>query len=145
MRTVADLLAHKGHDVHTIDEHATTCDAARLMLNHGVGSLVVTQGGAAVGIITRNDLVQAIAERRGSLDGCRVFELMTAPAQTTHGGADLRGIRDRMVSHGIRHMPVANGTRVVGLITLADVLYLELHDANVMNRNLEEYMYGPYF
>jgi CBS domain-containing protein len=145
MRTVADLLAHKGNDVHTIAADQTISEAAQMMVEHGVGSLVVTAGDELAGIVTRNDLVQALAERQSAVSACRVSEIMTAAVQTSHGAVELKELRANMVTRGIRHMPVSKDGAIVGVITLADILYLELHAANAMNEHLETYMYGPYF
>ena len=144
MKSVANLLQRKGGHVHTVDPAASIVAAATRMFEQGVGSLLVVDDGNPVGIVTRNDVVEAVAKRPDKIERAPVSEIMSTRLETTTSAADLLEIRDRMVERQIRHMPVIEDGRLVGLISLADLLFLELDEAHVMNKYLEDYLFGPY-
>ena len=144
MQRVSDLLERKGRHVFTVDPTESVVHCARLMFEHGVGSLVVLRDGAPAGIVTRNDVVELVGKRPDSVQHTAVREIMSTDLEVTGAKADLLELRDHMVGKEIRHMPVVEDGELVGLITLADVLFLELSEAHVMNKNLEAYIFGPY-
>ena len=98
-------------------------DAAKVMLREGVGSLVVFSDGEAVGILTERDLVRAVAE-----DGPRVAEVgdyMSRDTAFAMAEEDCLAAAERMLSMGVRHLPVLEGGKVVGMVSARDLLALE--------------------
>ncbi|MFF4646501.1 CBS domain-containing protein [Streptomyces sp. NPDC001389] len=101
---------------------ATTIgEAARQMDVHGVGCLVVTEGGALRGVVTDRDIaVRAVAT---ALDcDVPVREVMTAPAATVDVGDDIHAAYAMFRTRGVRRLPVLDGQRVVGMLTVDDML-----------------------
>ena len=145
MKTVAELLAKKGRDVHTVEQGGMLIDATRMMMELGVGSLVVTDKGRVAGILTRNDVLKAFVDTKKRTDAVAVSEYMTKAVRTTGDQAQLADLREIMLAEKIHHMPVLRGETVVGLITPADILSLQLTESEQMKNYLEEYMFGPYF
>jgi CBS domain-containing protein len=145
MKTVSDLLDLKGRHVHTIEPAESVVACATLMSEHAVGSLVVVERDKPIGIVTRNDVIEAVAKNPTLVERTPVSEIMATRLETTGTSADLLEIRDHMVAKEIRHMPILEKGQLVGLITLADLLFLELDEAHVMNKHFQDYMFGPYF
>jgi CBS domain-containing protein len=98
--------------------------AATRMACHGVGSLLVRDGGELAGIITERDLVRAIADRRHP-ELTSVANYMTSNPVTVRPSHDSRDVVAVMLDQGIRHLPVRSGSHVVGTISARDLLVLE--------------------
>ncbi|GAA1555268.1 CBS domain-containing protein [Streptomyces globosus] len=101
---------------------ATTIrEAARQMDVHGVGCLIVTEGGALRGIVTDRDIaVRAVAAGLGCDDP--VGEVMTAPVVTVDVADDIHAAYRTFRSRGVRRLPVVDGQRIVGMVTVDDLL-----------------------
>lgn len=95
-------------------------DAVRRMHDCRVGSIVVTDGHAPVGILTERDVL-AIAGQSGGVDGRRVGDAMTSPADVVDAGFDAASVLKMMGERGYRHMPVTQDGELVGVISLRDL------------------------
>ena len=122
MAQVRELLERKGGHVLTIGPTASVIQAALLMNEHRVGSLVVVEDGRVVGMFTERDVLQRVVAGRRDPEGTRVSEVMTSsvvccPPETTVD--EVRGVmRDRR----IRHLPVVDADgRLLGLISIGDL------------------------
>ncbi|MFJ3974138.1 CBS domain-containing protein [Streptomyces sp. NPDC090021] len=105
----------------SVDATTTIGEAARRMDLHGVGCLVVTEGGALRGIVTDRDVtVRAVA---GGLDrDDPVGQVMTSPAVTVDAAEDIHAAYRKFRNSGVRRLPVVDGQRVVGMLTVDDLL-----------------------
>ena len=112
------VTAHAGEDL-TV--------AASRMAFHEVGSLAVFDDGSLVGIITERDLARAMAD---GLDpsSATVREYMTPDPVTVTPDQDVKGAAAMMLDLGARHLPVREGGRVVGMLSIRDLLWLEAWD-----------------
>lgn len=104
----------------SIRSSATIMDAAKLMEQRGVGSLVVVDGGEPVGLVTDRDLVRRQTARRLAPDA-RVDEVMSSPLITIDAEADLRDAAHELDSHSIRHLVVTRKGGFVGVVTEGDL------------------------
>ncbi len=143
MARISDLLRRKGNHVHVVAPNECVARCAGQMTQHGIGSLVVAEGGRPVGIVTWHDILAVVGRQANGLDELPVREIMSAPLETMDEQADLDEAKKRMVERRIRHMPILRGQDVVGLVTLIDVLQLHVEDASAWNEQLEAYIYGP--
>ncbi|MEU8433244.1 CBS domain-containing protein [Streptomyces sp. NPDC029216] len=99
----------------------TIAEAARQMDVHGVGCLVVTEGGALCGVVTDRDVaVRAVASGLDHDDPVRT--IMTTPAVTVDVGDDIHGAYRTFGKSGVRRLPVVDGQRAVGMLTVDDLL-----------------------
>lgn len=98
----------------------TLRSAAERMWGQQTGSLVVVEGDELVGIITERDFLKAAA-RGLDLDSVTVGDVMTRDVVTTSAGTLLRDAAREMAAHWIRHLPVVEGRRVVGMLSMRDV------------------------
>ncbi len=117
--TVRDIM---NPDVITIDEDATVREAAKLMSEKNVGCLVVLRKGEPVGIITERDiLVRVVAEGKDP-DAVRVGWVMSTPIVKGRPDMDLEEAAKLMTSKGVKKLPIFEGNRLVGIITLTDLV-----------------------
>ena len=121
--TVARILASKGHGVIATQPHRTLSEVARMLSDKGIGALVVTgANGQVLGIISERDIVRAIArEGAASLDHA-VSRYMTAKVVTAREKATLDSLMETMTAGRLRHVPVVENDRLVGLVSIGDVV-----------------------
>lgn len=117
----------------------TLAQAARTMWDQQTGSLLVMDGDELLGIVTERDVLRAVAEGR-ALDETRVSEVMTKNVLTVHPGASLREALAIMTDKWIRHLPVVERGRVVGIVSqrdLAGVLGSALNEPEALTQLVE--------
>ncbi len=104
----------------TVAPTSTVAEAATVMGEHGVGSALVVDGERPVGIFTERDALRALAS---DFDAPRhpVSQWMSRELVTLPVDADARAARDLMLERGFRHLPVVEGDRVVGIVSLRDL------------------------
>lgn len=109
-------------DVKTADAEETFADVAKAMRSNGISSVVVLgKGGELAGIVTERDVVNLVAAG-GDPQTVKVMHGMTRRhLETIEPRADIAEAADRMVSLNIRHLPVVDGTKVVGIISIRDL------------------------
>lgn len=95
--------------------------AVRAMVDHDIGSVVVVEGGRAVGVFTERDLTRRILDEPGLL-GSRVGDVMTSPVITTGPNVEVETAFDLMNSKNVRRLAVVEGDRLVGIVTERDLL-----------------------
>jgi len=114
--TVGDRMAR---ELATIARDATLREAAEHMVERRVGSLLVFESERLVGIVTERDVLKAVAS--GSV-GARVAELMTRNPETIEPSDSLEHAAVLMLHGGFRHLPVAEGEQVVGILSMRDLM-----------------------
>ncbi len=105
----------------TVDVDATVMKAVKIMNENEIGCLVVTRRGRAVGIITERDLLKRVIGRSKSPRKTKVKEIMTKPLIAGQPDMDLEDATRLMFDRKIKKLPVVEGRRLLGLITLTDV------------------------
>jgi CBS domain-containing protein len=104
----------------TADSGSTVADAATLMGEHAVGSVLITEGDRVAGILTERDIVRALSTAHDAPTR-PVTEWMTADPVTIEPGADLKVALKTMIDGGFRHLPVVENGRPVGMLSIRDV------------------------
>jgi len=107
--------------LHSTESDASVADAAQTMVAARVGSALVMTGSVLVGIITERDVLRAAASGR-DLTGDHVRNWMTANPITATPDDDVDQSTETMVANGFRHLPVVEGSAVVGIVSLRDLL-----------------------
>ena len=119
---IARVLASKGIEVVTIGPGQTLCQAVTLLAEHNIGALVVVDGaGAPIGIVSERDIVRALARTERIL-GETVASIMTREVIIATPQDDLVAAGATMAERHIRHLPVVEGGRLVGIVSLGDVV-----------------------
>jgi CBS domain-containing protein len=111
-----------GGHVETVDEKSSLRRAARLMSARQVGSLLVTDDGGILGIITEHDITRAVAEEL-DIDETRIGDWMTDYPEVASGDWTVEQALDEMLEHGFRHMPVVTDDTVAGMVSIKDLVW----------------------
>lgn len=120
--TVADMLKVKGTDVHGIAPAATVYEAVERMEARRVGALVVQDGDALVGIVSERDYTRKVILHGRASRATRVDEIMTSTVVTVTPATTLGECLRLVSEHRIRHLPVVNGGKVVGVLSVGDLV-----------------------
>ena len=115
--TIGEMMAR---DVLSVAPEDTIGEAAQKMVDRGVGSAVVLDYGRLIGIFTERDLMRAVADRVHSSEA-RVREWMTAEPITIAPETSADEAAQTMLDNGFRHLPVVEGERAVGIVSIRDV------------------------
>jgi CBS domain-containing protein len=108
-------------EVLTVAPEDTVGEAAEKMVARGVGSVLVSDYGRLIGILTERDLLRAVADRIHSSEA-RVREWMTREPITVTPETPAEDAARTMLEHGFRHLPVVDGEQTIGIVSLRDVL-----------------------
>jgi CBS domain-containing protein len=145
MATVRDIIKTKGNksgDLYSIPPEATVYQALEEMAKQNVGALLVMRGDDMIGIVSERDCVRKVELQGKSVRDTRVSEIMTSHVITVTCDQPLEDCEDLMMEKGIRHLPVYDGDKLVGLLSVRDVL----REMNMLQKNmlsqLEHYITG---
>jgi CBS domain-containing protein len=120
--TVADMLSYKGSHVHTVAPDATVYDAIAMMDARRVGALLVMQGERLLGILSERDYTRKVILRGRASRDTRVDEIMTRDVITVHADTSLGECLQLVTDRGIRHLPVTDGEKILGLVSIGDLV-----------------------
>lgn len=142
MNFVSELLADKGRQVFAIAPTATVLVAIREMDRRGVGALLVVDQERLVGIVSERDYARRVILRGRRSDETRVEEIMTSDLVTTALDAKLAACMQAMTEHHVRHLPVVEGDRAVGMVSIGDVVRATIERQQRTIEHLEAYITG---
>ncbi|MGC2176016.1 MAG: CBS domain-containing protein [Acidimicrobiales bacterium] len=140
---VSHLLESKGSEVSTISQERTVKDAVALLKERGIGALVVT--GATpplVGMFSERDVVRALATSGEKALDQKVADLMSRDVVTCTLATDLNELMTTMTERRFRHVPVVEDDRLLGLISIGDVVKARLEELEHDKRDLLDYVSG---
>lgn len=142
MGTVQDILSRKPLTLLTVDSNGSVLEAAGVMNDHKIGSVVVMSGDRMVGILTERDILTRVVASQRDPASTRVQEVMTREVLTCRPATKLNEARLVMRERRIRHLPVVEKDRVIGMISLGDLNNAE-HDILVETiHTMEAYICG---
>lgn len=140
---VSVILERKGTDVATIREDATVIDALRALAEHDVGALVVSATGDTVdGIVSERDIVRRLARDGEATLGSSVGDIMTADVRTCEPDATTDVVMENMTTHRGRHLPVVDDGRLVGIVSIGDVVKAQIDELTVHKESMQDYISG---
>jgi CBS domain-containing protein len=137
---IQDILTVKGSQVHTIAPDAALADVVQKLVAHNCGSLVVIEHERMVGIITERDILRACAGGCGELNELRVSDHMSSNLITGLPDDDVGEIMGLLTQHRIRHLPIQREGRLMGLISIGDVVKAQYDQLCTENHFLKEYI-----
>ncbi|MFW5844802.1 MAG: CBS domain-containing protein [Planctomycetota bacterium] len=140
MKTVADILAGKGRQVLSIPADASLMEAARAMHDQGVGALVILDGERLAGILAERDLVRHLGSD-GAV-GDRVAAVMHGEVRCVAPGDSIRACMALMTDRRIRHLPVLEHGRLVGIVSIGDVVKSQMQAQDFLIEQLGTYISG---
>ncbi|KPK35256.1 MAG: histidine kinase [Betaproteobacteria bacterium SG8_40] len=140
MRTVQQLLDEKEHRLLTIAPDASVLDALKLMAERDVGALVVLDGERLAGIFSERDYARKIILFGKSSKETSVSEIMTSKVVCVRPEQTADACMSLMTDKRVRHLPVLSGKKVVGIISIGDVVRAMISDQQHTIEQLEQYI-----
>ena len=128
MQQVGNLLDDKGTEIFSIAPEATVAEAVDLMAEKSIGSLLVMQDGELRGIVTERDYARKVVAGGLSSESARVRDIMTVDVFTTVVDQNIDECMMLMTEKRIRHLPVVDGDRVLGIISIGDLMKAIISD-----------------
>jgi len=142
MTSVRQLLDRKGREVFSIDPGAAVLDAVRMMADRHVGALLVMQGDNLTGIISERDYARKVILLGRSSADTPVRDIMSAPVLTVQPETTVEKCMQIMTEQRVRHLPVAEGGRVVGMVSIGDLVKAVIAEQQQQIEQLESYIHS---
>lgn len=143
MKTVADILKAKGiTQTYTIHPAATVLEAITLMAEKGIGAVVVTEGEAVVGILSERDYARKVLLMERSSYNTEVADIMSANVITVTPKHSNEFCMQLMTEKRLRHLPVLDEGKLVGLVSIGDLVKDIISDQQSLIHQLESYIRG---
>ena len=142
MRTVKDILQEKGSDVYSISPDAKVYEALLLMADKNVGALMVMEGDQAVGLISERDYARKIVLKGKFSKDVPVGEIMSIDIIRIDPEEDVEGCMELMTDKRVRHLPVFEEDRLIGIISIGDIVKTIIRHKEEIIAQLEDYIRG---
>ena len=140
MRSVQQLLEEKAHRLLSIEPNASVLEALKLMAEKDVGALVVLEGEKLVGIFSERDYARKIILFGKSSQATSVGEIMTPRVVCVRPDQTADQCMSLMTEKRVRHLPVLSEKKVIGIISIGDVVRAMISDQQQMIQQLEQYI-----
>jgi CBS domain-containing protein len=138
---VCAILTDKGRQVFTIEPGASLADAARLLAEKRIGALLILGADRRlVGVISERDIVQALAARGPAVLNEPVSQSMTRTVETCTEHETIPSVMERMTAGKFRHLPVVDQGRLVGMVSIGDVVKHRLQDMERESTAMRDYI-----
>ena len=140
MRTVRQLLGSKTPEIFAVSPDASVLDAIKLMAEKGVGAVLAMQGARLCGIVSERDYARKVVLQGRSSSNTPVRDIMTAKVVTVGPDDSVDHCMQVVTEHRIRHLPVAEGDAIVGVISIGDLVKAVIEDQKVELDQLQRYI-----
>jgi CBS domain-containing protein len=141
MKTLKQLLEAKGREVYSIAPDARVFDALKLMADKSVGALIVVEGGRIAGILSERDYARKVILHGKSSHDLQVRDIMTGKVITVHPGQTVEECMAMMTEKRIRHLPVTEGERLIGVLSIGDLVKEVIAEQQQTIKQLESYIH----
>lgn len=142
MARIAEILRRKGPDVLKIEASSTVFDAIKKIVEHNVGSILVTRGGDVIGIMTERDYLRKIAIFGRTSHDTLVEQIMTTPLVYVTPETTIEESMAIMTDRRIRHLPVVENDEVIGVVSIGDLVKFQTQEQSFQIKYLTEYISG---
>jgi CBS domain-containing protein len=142
MMTLAKLLDGKGRTIHAIKPDEPVLEAVRRMAEHHIGALLVMEGDAMCGIVSERDYARKVVLMGRSSPATPIRDIMTSPVISIGDDASVEDAMREMTERRIRHLPVMRGARVVGMVSIGDLVKCVIEDQRHLIEDLQTYIRG---
>ena len=142
MKLVKHLLDGKGRDIVSVVPDSTVLEAIILMADKAIGSLIVMDDDELLGIVTERDYARKVIIKGRSSKTTLVSEIMTTGVFTTSSAKSVNDCMSLMTEKRIRHLPVLEDNRVIGMISIGDLVQAIISDQKEEIEQLENYISG---
>jgi CBS domain-containing protein len=142
MTTVRQLLDLKGTDVVSVPPEANVLDALKLMAQHEIGAVLVLEGARLIGIMSERDYARKVILKGKSSHDTQVREIMTERVVYARPEQTVPECMALMTSKRVRHLPVLAGGRLIGVLSIGDLVKETISEQEFIIRQLENYIHG---
>ncbi len=141
--SVSHILKHKGRDVVTVLPTEKVKSVAEILAKKRIGAVIVSRGqGIIDGIVSERDIVRCIAEHGASALSKAVADIMTASVQACKEDDSEAELMMMMTEHRVRHLPVVKGGKLVGMISIGDVVKFRIEAIERDAADMKAYIAG---
>lgn len=140
MQAVRQILEHKNNEVHSVTPDDTVLTAIKRMAELGVGALVVLENDLLVGILSERDYARKVVLAGKSSKETPVRDIMSSPVLTTTLDGRANACMRLMTDRRIRHLPIVDGDRVVGMLSIGDLLKVVISEQQKVIDQLNNYI-----
>ncbi len=138
---IAQILSQKGDRVHAIASEATLAEAARELTDKRVGCIVVLDAeGEMIGMLSERDIVRQLAERGAACLDTTVGSVMSRTVITLHVEETVEAGLSRMTDRRIRHLPVVRDGKLIGLVSIGDLVKMKIEEVEVEAAAMRAYI-----
>jgi CBS domain-containing protein len=142
--TISAILDRKGTAIWSIPPDTTVFDAIHLMADKNVGALLVMSGDKLVGVVSERDYTRKIALKGKSSRDTAVREIISTPVISATPSHTVEECMRLMTSHRVRHLPVLEGEKLVGVVSIGDLVNWIISAQSEAIHQLETYIHGQY-
>jgi CBS domain-containing protein len=143
MTIVAQVIKNKAEqDIFTISPEATVLEAIKIMADKGIGALVVSEGEKVVGILSERDYTRKVTLMERSSYSTTVAEIMTSKVLTVSLNNTVEECLQLMTDRHLRHLPVLDNEKLVGFISIGDLVKAAMEDQKNLIEQLKQYISG---
>jgi CBS domain-containing protein len=142
MATVSALLKHKGRLIYSVPPDAPVLDAIKEMAERGVGALLVMQHDRLLGVVSERDYARKVILKGRSSNETLVSQIMSTPVLTVRPDQSVNDCMRIMTESRVRHLPVLDGERVVGVLSIGDLVRAVVEEQQQTIEQLEHYIHS---
>ena len=142
MGTINEILGNKGTNVWSVSPDITVFDAIQLMADKNIGALLVTEHDKLVGIISERDYTRKVALKGKSSKQTAVREILSGKVISVTPGHTVEDCMRLMTTHHIRHLPVIENDRIIGIVSIGDLVNSIISAQHVTINQLQTYIAG---
>jgi CBS domain-containing protein len=139
---ISSVLFHKASALWSIAPEATVYEAIKLMAEKNIGALLVMSGGKLAGVITERDYTRKVALQGKTSRETRVWEIIPREVITVMPDDSVEDCMRLMTENRVRHLPVVEGTNVIGIISIGDLVNWIISTQNAQLEQMEQYITG---
>jgi CBS domain-containing protein len=140
MATALDVLAGKPRALYAVEPDDPVLEAIQLMAEHGIGALLVMKGSELQGIVSERDYARKVILLGRSSSDTPVWQIMSAPVLTVSPASSVDQCMQLMTDRRVRHLPVVEAGRVIGMLSIGDLVRAALEQQRRQIHDLEQYI-----
>lgn len=142
MRQVKHLLADKGHAVYAAKPDDSVLQALELMAEHGIGALLVMDGENLIGLVSERDYARKVVLKSRASNATPLREIMTSPVLSVDPDASVDECMQLCTERRVRHLPVVHAGKVIGLVSIGDLVKAVIDEQSQEIEQLQRYIAG---
>jgi CBS domain-containing protein len=139
MNTVGNIV--KNREVFTLQRGQNVLEAVKFMVEKGIGAVAVLNGDRLVGIFSERDLMKRVVAKGLDPQTLKIEQVMTSNLVTAHPDESYESCLAKMQSHSIRHLVIASGDRLVGVISLRDLMMIDIKEKSAAIEMMNAYLH----